>query len=202
MAGLLRRLLPLLLALPVLLLRVSLSDACPFCGMQGPTLTGEVGQAKLVLYGELANAREQANGDGTTDLVGDIVLITTIDKAPERQLGQIVSVNLERTPLREELKRLARETGANLVLDPRTVKEGQTALTLRLEEVPLETAVDVLADEAGLHAVRLHNVLYVTSEARAEKLRKAQPTATPSFPGWRVWPDGKGGFRIRRGTRS
>jgi hypothetical protein len=37
--------------------------------MQGQTLTGEVGQAKLVLYGQLTNAKEQNNGDGTTDLV-------------------------------------------------------------------------------------------------------------------------------------
>ncbi|MGH7223035.1 MAG: hypothetical protein ACRELF_07395, partial [Gemmataceae bacterium] len=86
-------------------------------------------------------------------LVGDTVLITTIDKAVERQLGQSVSVNIHDVPLRQELKRLARETGANLVLDPRMVQEGNTALTVRLDEVPLETVVQVLADEAGLCAV-------------------------------------------------
>jgi|SRR5579871_645035 len=74
MAGLPRRLLSLVLALPALLLLISLADACPFCGMQGPTLTGEVAQAKLVLYGELTNAKEQANGDGTTDLVIETVI--------------------------------------------------------------------------------------------------------------------------------
>lgn len=129
-------------------------------------------------------------------LVGDTVLITTIEKAAERQLSQSVSVNIQDVPLRQELKRLARETGANIVLDPRMVQEGQTALTIRLDEVPLETVVELLADEAGLRAVRLHNVLYVTSEARAEKLRKPRSVATPSFPGWLIWPDGKGGFRM------
>jgi hypothetical protein len=124
-------------------------------------------------------------------LVGDTVLITAKERAADRQLGQTVSVKIEGTPLREELKRLARETGANLVLDPRTAKEGQTALTVRLDEVPLETAVEVLADEAGLRAVRLNNVLYVTSEARAKALRKPQP-ATPSTFSWRVWPDSSG----------
>src|SRR5579883_1800533 len=74
MAGLPRRLLSLVLALPALLLLISLADACPFCGMQGPTLTGEVAQAKLVLYGELTNAKEQANGDGTTDIVIETVI--------------------------------------------------------------------------------------------------------------------------------
>jgi hypothetical protein len=69
MAGLPHRVFPLLIAFLACLLLVSPGGACPFCGMQGQTLTGEVGQAKLVLYGQLANAKEQNNGDGTTDLV-------------------------------------------------------------------------------------------------------------------------------------
>jgi hypothetical protein len=129
-------------------------------------------------------------------VVGDTVLITTTGKAAERQLGQSVSVKIVNTALSAELRRLARETGTNLVLDPRMVKEGQTALSLDVHEVSLETAVELLADEAGLRAVRLNNVLYVTSEARAEKLRK--PPAPPA--GWRVYPDGNGSSRDRKGA--
>ena len=129
-------------------------------------------------------------------LVGDTVLITSPEKAVERQLRQSVSVNAEGTPLADVLKGLARETGANIVLDPRAAKGGQTALTLRLDEVPLETAVELLADEAELRTVRLDNVLYVTSEARAEKLRKSRSAPDATVKGWQVWPDGKGGFRL------
>ncbi len=118
--------------------------------------------------------------DLTHVLVGDTILITAREKAADRQLGQMVSINVEGQTLSEELKRLARVTGANLVLDPRSAKESQTALTLRLDEVPLETAVEILADESGLSTVRLNNVLYVTSEARAKALRKPSPPATPS----------------------
>jgi hypothetical protein len=50
-------------------------------------------------------------------------------------------------------------------------------VTLQLEDVPLETAVRLLADLAGLKPVRLDNVLFVTTEERADKLR---PDATPS----------------------
>lgn len=71
MAWLLRRLLPLIAALPVSASLASSGDACPFCGMQGPTLTGEVGQAKLVLYGQLTNANEQ---NDTTELHIDSVI--------------------------------------------------------------------------------------------------------------------------------
>jgi hypothetical protein len=70
MAGLPQRILLLAIALLACLLLVSPGGACPFCGMQGPTLTGEVGQAKMVLYGALTNADPKANnGDGTTDLL-------------------------------------------------------------------------------------------------------------------------------------
>lgn len=74
MAGLPRRLFPLAIAILALLLLMAPGGACPFCGMQGPTLTGEVAQAKLVLYGRLTNAKEQNNGDGTTDLVVENVI--------------------------------------------------------------------------------------------------------------------------------
>jgi len=51
--------------------------ACPFCTMQGQTLTNEVGQASMVLYGTLQNAQLGAKGDfgeGTTDLVIEAVI--------------------------------------------------------------------------------------------------------------------------------
>ncbi len=50
--------------------------ACPFCGsMQGPSLTGEVDLASLVVFGTLTNARLNAGGDqGSTDLQIDVVI--------------------------------------------------------------------------------------------------------------------------------
>jgi hypothetical protein len=129
-------------------------------------------------------------------LVGDTILITTKEKAIDRPLEQPVSLNADAAPLSALLKQLARDTGANLVLDPRAAKEGQATLSLRLDEVPLQTAVDLLADEAGLRAVRMDNLLYVTTEARAEKLRKPAPPTPAAAMGWQVWPDGNGGFRL------
>src|SRR5439155_23461657 len=42
---------------------------CPFCGMQGQTLTQEVDQAVLVLYGKLKNAVPgNPDGGGQTDM--------------------------------------------------------------------------------------------------------------------------------------
>src|SRR5207244_3570202 len=50
---------------------------CPFCGAQGPTLTQEVNNASMVLYGTFKNARAGNPGDfagGTTDLVIEKVI--------------------------------------------------------------------------------------------------------------------------------
>lgn len=55
--------------------------ACPFCTMQGQTLTGEVTQAGMVLYGTLTNAKE--DGEGSTDLV-----IETVVKENEARGGR------------------------------------------------------------------------------------------------------------------
>src|SRR5437588_5868156 len=65
MAGLLRRSLPLLAAALAWALVAVPAGACPFCSGQGQTLTDEVGQASMVVYGQLANANE---GTETTDL--------------------------------------------------------------------------------------------------------------------------------------
>jgi hypothetical protein len=65
MAGLLRRSLPLLAAALVWALVAAPAGACPFCSGQGQTLTDEITQASMVVYGQLANANEGAE---TTDL--------------------------------------------------------------------------------------------------------------------------------------
>jgi len=56
---------------------VAATPACPFCTMQGQTLTGEVAQASMVLYGTLKNANPEPRDDapdGTTDLVIESVI--------------------------------------------------------------------------------------------------------------------------------
>ena len=97
MAGLPQRIPPLAIAVLACLLLVSPGGACPFCGMQGPTLTGEVAQAKLVLYGQLTNAKEQANGDGTTDLVVETVIKNELaGKKDDPLAGNNKTVRLDR----------------------------------------------------------------------------------------------------------
>ena len=51
-------------------------QACPFCQPQGRTLSSEVEQANLILFGTLKNAKRDPNefGKGTTDLDIELVI--------------------------------------------------------------------------------------------------------------------------------
>jgi hypothetical protein len=65
-----------------------------------------------------------------------------------------------------------------LLVDPRVSKEAQSPVTLQLDDVPLETAVRLMAEVSGLKAVRMGNVLFVTNKANAAELR-AEPDLVP-----------------------
>ena len=67
---------PAVLALAAALLTSPLALACPFCSVQGQTLTGEVAQADFILYGTLTNAKPSGDGfgGGTTDLAVEAVI--------------------------------------------------------------------------------------------------------------------------------
>jgi type II secretory pathway component GspD/PulD (secretin) len=109
-----------------------------------------------------------------------IVVTTEGERALYLQLRQQVSVDLEDVPLATALKRLSRDTHTCLVLDPRVAKEAKAApITLQVDDVPLETAVRLVAEIASLKAVRVGSVVFVTTEARADKLR-AEPDLLPA----------------------
>src|SRR5262245_24228682 len=87
MRRLARRCVPLLLALAALFALARTTPACPFCTLQGQTLTGEMAQAKMVLYGTLGNANEEKE---TTDMVVQDV----VKDHPKR--GKLTKLTLKR----------------------------------------------------------------------------------------------------------
>ena len=103
----------------------------------------------------------------------------------QRQLRQRVSVDWDDIQFTKALKDLAKETATNLVLDPRQAKKAaDVRVSMKLDDVPLETAVRLMAEMAGLKPARMGNVLFVTSEERAEKLKDAEhPAAMPGIMG-------------------
>jgi hypothetical protein len=91
---------------------------------------------------------------------------------PDGPLPPLVAGTFEKVPLQAALRELAH--AGNIVLDSRAAKEGETAVTADLVNVPLDTAVRMLADMAGLKVVPLDNVLYVTSKDNARLLMEEQ----------------------------
>jgi type II secretory pathway component GspD/PulD (secretin) len=105
-------------------------------------------------------------------IVGDTVLVSTDDAAMTRQLKQRVSIDVEKLDLAAALKKLSKETAANVLLDSRVPgKLAKTEVTLEMDDVPLETAVRLIAETAGLKPVRIGNVLMVTTKAIANEIR-------------------------------
>ena len=134
-------------------------------------------------------------------LTAEGLFISTEEGVITRQLRQRVGVDCDGTAFNAAVKQLATETGANVVIDPRLGDKANKSVTLKLEDVPLETAIRLLSEVADLRAIRMSNVLFVTTPEKAEKLRPDAdgPTApspiNPLFPGG-VVPGALGGLNF------
>ena len=141
-------------------------------------------------------------------LTKDGLFISTEEGLTTKQLRQRVTVDCDGTAFAVAAKQLAADTGANVVIDPRLKDKANAAVTLKLDDVPLETAVRLLAEVADLGVVRMSNVLFVTTPERAEKLRASAdaptqpgnnlvvpfPGGNPGIPGIGIAPGGFGGL--------
>jgi hypothetical protein len=140
-------------------------------------------------------------------LQGDHLEITTEKARRSRALGERSAVeaasptfpplaygDFDHTRLQDALKELARTTGSTVVLDTRASSEGNTKVTAELGGVPLDVAVQLLADMAGLKLVRVGNAYYVTTPQNADRLQREEdrrrqalneepPGAAPASPG-------------------
>ncbi len=115
----------------------------------------------------------------TCVVVGETALISTEEMGLYRQLRQHVSVDVEKQPMATCARQLARDTGTNILVDAKVEKEANTPVTIQLDDVPLETAVRLLAEMVGLKPVRVGNVLYVTNKQTAGELRQEPDLAPP-----------------------
>jgi hypothetical protein len=114
-------------------------------------------------------------------IIGDTVLVSTDDMAMHRQMKQRVTIDLEKVDLATALKRLSKDTATNLMLDSRVpAKEAKTDVTLQMDDVPLDTAVRLMAETAGLKPVKVGNVYLVTTKAIANELRNDPDLNAPN----------------------
>jgi hypothetical protein len=114
---------------------------------------------------------QQINGDFyIKDNVMTVVPRTYIETG--RVLKHPVDVSFNKRPLADALTELSELSGLSIVLDPRGQADGNFAVTADFRNVPVQDAVLVLADMAGMKSVVMDNLLYVSSPRNAERLEK------------------------------
>jgi hypothetical protein len=91
---------------------------------------------------------------------------------PIRTKPPIVCQEFDNEPLPAALRAMARSTEVNIVLDPKAPDVEKVRVTASLRNVHINNAVRILAAMADLEAVRLNNVLYLTTPQKAARLRK------------------------------
>ena len=109
-------------------------------------------------------AQKEAGLEEALDEAGNLDDPVAVVKNRARLKLPLVCVVVEDRPLSDLLGTLARVYGLNIVIDPAASEQAKTRLTERLLNVPADTAIELLAKQAGLNALRKGNVFRVTPE--------------------------------------
>jgi type IV pilus assembly protein PilQ len=159
-------------------------------------LPSELTQPSVVLasYGE---KREPARPDGTAaqqaaqqaNTAASTVAGAAAPAASSKYTGEPISVNLKDVDLRDFFRLIHEISGLNVVLDPAV----KGSLTIVLDEVPWDQALDIVLQNNGLDKQLSGNVLRIathetlTKEAESVRLlEKAQSDAVPPVTVTRV----------------
>jgi RNA polymerase sigma factor (sigma-70 family) len=134
--------------------------------------------------------RLPADSGATFVIRKDHIQITT-QKAIRKELGipddrallPLVYEEFDDEPLPKALRKLADASGFSVVLDRQGVADDKfPRVAAHFHNVPVDTAVRVLADMADLGMVQLDNVLYLTSREKALRLKAEQMPAPAPKP--------------------
>src|SRR5438270_830088 len=74
-----------------------------------------------------------------------------------------------------------KETSLAKVVDQKAAKQAEKKVSLQVEDVALETAVRLLAEQAGMKAARIDNVLYVTTPEQAASIAADNRALVPNY---------------------
>jgi len=115
--------------------------------------------------------------------------VSPVQAAPSRYTGEPISVNLKDVDLKDFFRLVHEISGLNVVLDPNV----KGTLTIVLDEVPWDQALDIVLQNNGLDKQLNGNVLRVATKDTLKKeaetardLQKAQAEAVPPVTVTRV----------------
>jgi RNA polymerase sigma factor (sigma-70 family) len=109
--------------------------------------------------------------------VGTVTATKDDGPLPSSFLDRVRLVAKER-PFADAIRELADQSGANIVIDPRTKDQAKVLINAQLQDAPLLSAVRVLADMVELKVVTMDNVIYVTTAENAGKWKKEHTRMT------------------------
>ncbi len=142
-------------------------------------------------------AAQQATQQATTaagTVAGNSAQMSPVVAAPGRYTGEPISVNLKDVDLRDFFRLIHEISGLNVVLDPAV----KGTLTIVLDEVPWDQALDIVLQNNGLDKQLSGNVLRIATrdtlkrEAETQRdLEKAQAEAVAPVTVTRVLSYGK-----------
>jgi RNA polymerase sigma factor (sigma-70 family) len=119
---------------------------------------------------------------GSIEITTAAALRQELGMPAQRPLLPLVWDEFQNTPIERAFERVAELSGFNVVIDPRVADKTKTRANAQLNNVPTDTAVRLLADMAGLAAVRLDNVFYVTTRENARTLQADQERLNADKP--------------------
>jgi hypothetical protein len=89
----------------------------------------------------------------------------------------------EKRPLEQALRELSELTDVTILLDTSRANElAQAPMSAAIKKIPVDAAVRLLADMAGLKMVQADKVLYVTTRENADGLQKELRREKPKTP--------------------
>jgi hypothetical protein len=97
----------------------------------------------------------------------DVLIMSAIDP--------LTAVSFNEKPLEDALKEISVRTNRTIVVANQAGESKKTPITARFTNVPVDRAVETIAEMAGLKMFRKGNVLLVTTPARAKELDPAPP---------------------------
>jgi len=160
-------------------------------------LPSELTQPSVVLA-SYADKREPARPDGTAAqqaaqqanaAASTVAGAVSTQMAPAKYTGEPISVNLKDVDLRDFFRLIHEISGLNVVLDPAV----KGSLTIVLDEVPWDQALDIVLQNNGLDKQLNGNVLRIATQDTLKRealsvrdLEKAQSDAIPPVTVTRV----------------
>jgi hypothetical protein len=116
---------------------------------------------------------------GTYLVRNDYIEITTWEKVlgrprKENEYPQLICWAAKKVPLEELVEQLGDRYQVSIVIAPQTAERGQTPITAKFLNVPLEDVIDTLAEMSSLKVVRKQRLFYITTPELAFPLMKEE----------------------------